>query len=51
MIAAVQMTFQTFSGIFVLRFITQSVPASAGLRSGTKSSWNEKDGSPFGKPS
>ena len=51
MIAAVQMTFQTFSGIFVLRFITQSVPASVGLRSGTKSSWNEKDGSPFGKPS
>jgi hypothetical protein len=31
MIAAVQMIFQMFSGIFVLRFITQSVPSSARL--------------------
>ena len=45
MIAAVQMIFQMFSGIFVLRFITQSVPGSARLYSGTKMAQNEKDGS------
>jgi len=48
MIAAVQSRFQTFSGIFVLRFITQSVPSSARLCSGTKMAQNEKDGSRSG---
>ena len=44
-IAAVQSRFQMFSGIFVLRFITQSVPSSARLRSRTKMAQNERDGS------
>ena len=48
MIAAVQISSQTFRGIFVFRFITQSVPSSARLRSGTKKVQNEKDGSPSG---
>ena len=48
MIAAVQMMFQMFSGIFVLRFITQSVPSSARLCSGTKMAQNERDGSMSG---
>ena len=50
-IAAVQIIFQTFSGIFVLRFITKKAPGSARLYSDTKTVQNEKDGSPFGKPS
>ena len=48
MIAAVPSRFQMFSGIFVLRFITQSVPSSARLCSGTKMAQNEKDGSMSG---
>ena len=48
MIAAVQMIFQMFSGIFVLRFITQSVPNNARLCSGTKMVQKEKDGSMSG---
>ncbi len=50
MIAAVQMIFQIFSGIFVLRFITQRVSSSARLCSGTKKVQNEKGGSRIGKP-
>ena len=48
MIAAVPSRFQTFSGIFVLRFITQSVPSGARVRSRTKMAQNEKDGSMSG---